>query len=139
MPNPDPAPEMQLAEILSDLVSLRPGVCVCLPPLQNLSLFFDFSTSHTRDPNTVHNTLTYAPQDPDAALALVSARPSSSTSAPHTTAPAPNDPAQDDDDKDLQRARELVGLHYDVRERCKRGELGRGLEEARSAVERALG
>jgi hypothetical protein len=67
----------------------------------------------------------------------VSARPSSSSTAPSTTA-EPDKPAQDDD-ADLDRAKELVALHYDVRERCKRGELGRGLAEARSAVERALG
>ncbi|KAF3046574.1 hypothetical protein E8E12_010991 [Didymella heteroderae] len=102
------ANEMQLAEILSDLVSLRAGVC-----------------------------------DPAAALALVSARPSS-TPASSTTAAAPtasstDHDATEDGDADLARAKELVALHYDVRERCKRGDLSAGLAEARSAVERALG
>ncbi|KZM18588.1 uncharacterized protein EKO05_0002357 [Ascochyta rabiei] len=95
--------EMQLAEILSDLVSLRPGVC-----------------------------------DPTAALSLVSLRASP---APTNTAPA-NQPLDvqdgDKDDADLQRARDLVTLHYEVRVRCKTGELGRGLEGARRDVERAL-
>ncbi|KAF3051554.1 hypothetical protein E8E11_009689 [Didymella keratinophila] len=101
------ATEMQLAEILSDLVSLRPGVC-----------------------------------DPAAAIALVSARPSSSSTGASSIAPSiatkPDKPTEDDDE-DLRRAKELVALHYDVRERYKRGELTRGLAEARSAVERALG
>ncbi|KAJ4409075.1 hypothetical protein N0V91_002891 [Didymella pomorum] len=99
--------EMQLAEILSDLVSLRPGVC-----------------------------------DPAAALALVSARPSSLSTGASSFAPstaAEPDKSAEEDDKDLHRAKELVALHYDVRERYKRGELTRGLAEARGAVERALG
>ncbi|KAF2622705.1 hypothetical protein BU25DRAFT_494798 [Macroventuria anomochaeta] len=101
--------DMQLAEILSDLVSLRPGVC-----------------------------------DPAAALALVSARPSASSTAATTTTTTmsstnPSTAPDDDQDVDLQRAKELVKLHYEVRERCKRGELGRGLAEARRDVERAMG
>ena len=66
----------------------------------------------------------------------MSARPSSSTTP--STAAEPDKPAEDDD-ADLHRAKELVALHYDVRERYKRGELTRGLAEARGAVERALG
>lgn len=69
-------------------------------------------------------------QDPSAALALVSARPSNST---ETTKPS------DDDDADLTRAKELVKLHYDVKEKHKYGELSRGLEEARREVQRAVG
>jgi hypothetical protein len=76
-------------------------------------------------------------QDPAAALALVSARPSSSSSSSATTSEQQG--AQADADADLSRAQELVALHYEVREPCRRGELGRGLAEARSAVERALG
>jgi hypothetical protein len=37
------------------------------------------------------------------------------------------------------RAKELLKLHYDVKERHKRGELSRGLEEARREVERVVG
>ncbi|KAL1609345.1 hypothetical protein SLS59_001710 [Nothophoma quercina] len=99
---------MQLAEILSDLVSLRPGVC-----------------------------------DPAAALALVSARPSASaasSSLTTNTAESTNpSTSSDEQDVDLQRAKQLVTLHYEVRERFKRGELSRGLAEARRDVERALG
>jgi hypothetical protein len=36
------------------------------------------------------------------------------------------------------RAKELLKLHYDVKERHKRGELSRGLEEARREVERVV-
>ncbi|EUC37432.1 hypothetical protein COCCADRAFT_22977 [Bipolaris zeicola 26-R-13] len=99
---------MQLAEILSDIVSLR----VC---------------------------------DPAAALALVSARPDSSpsTTTQDTTAPAePNTTPttqQDESDPDLKRAKDLLKLHFEVKEAQKRGELSRGLEEARAMVERAVG
>ncbi|KAJ4987355.1 hypothetical protein SVAN01_07093 [Stagonosporopsis vannaccii] len=102
---------MQLAQILSDLVSLRADVC-----------------------------------DPAAALALVSARSSPSpSSASQPSLPGNKQGAlqeQDTDtdtDADLRRARELVHLHYAVRERCRTGELGRGLAEARRAVEEAMG
>lgn len=118
---------MQLAEILSDIVSLR--VCVrtfsiTLPVLQQTN---------------------QAPQDPAAALALVSARPDSSpsTTTQDTTAPAePNTTPttqQDESDPDLKRAKDLLKLHFEVKEAQKRGELSRGLEEARAMVERAVG
>ncbi|KAF2118453.1 hypothetical protein BDV96DRAFT_643698 [Lophiotrema nucula] len=87
---------MRVAEILSDLTSLR----VC---------------------------------DPAAALALVSARPSSkSTDAQDTKKP-------EEEDADLKRAKDLVQLHYEVKEKQRRGELGSGLGEARRAVDRAVG
>ncbi|KAF2869262.1 hypothetical protein BDV95DRAFT_498602 [Massariosphaeria phaeospora] len=92
---------MQLAEILSDLVSLR----VC---------------------------------DPAAALALVSARPNSTAKPTDPKDKAP-ETETDEQDPDLKRAKELVKLHYGVREASKRGELGRGLEEARAAIERVAG
>lgn len=128
-------PEMQLAEILSDLVSLRPGVCVSYSRWR--VAFKKIVLRIRQRPCTNART-----QDPVAALALVSARPaSSSISAPSTGASStePDDAATDNSDEDLRRAKELVELHYDVRERCKRGELSSGLAEARSAVERALG
>ncbi|KAF2467564.1 uncharacterized protein BDR25DRAFT_234181 [Lindgomyces ingoldianus] len=84
---------MQLAEILSDLTSLR----VC---------------------------------DPTAALALVSERPSKS---PNTKA---NQKLVEEDDPDLKRAKDLVELHYSVREAYEL--LGKDLREAREAVERAV-
>ncbi|KAF1942565.1 hypothetical protein EJ02DRAFT_454079 [Clathrospora elynae] len=91
---------MQLAEILSDLVSLR----VC---------------------------------DPAAALALVSVRSSSSS---QDASAKPNTTTTDDEqDPELKRAKDLLKLHYEVKEAHKRGELGRGLEDARRAVERAVG
>ena len=87
-------------------------------------------------------------QDPAAALALVSARPASSTSSVPISSTATATPPTDNKDEvaaeeeegvDLKRARELVELHYAVREKCKTGELARGLAEARGDVERALG
>ncbi|KAH8732946.1 hypothetical protein GQ44DRAFT_601683 [Phaeosphaeriaceae sp. PMI808] len=92
---------IRLAEILSDLVSLR----VC---------------------------------HPNAALALVSAQPHPSSQKPESESKR-SDAAMDEQDEDLKRAKDLVKLHYDVREKHKRGELSRGLEEARAAVGRAVG
>ncbi|KAH7399526.1 hypothetical protein BKA66DRAFT_565597 [Pyrenochaeta sp. MPI-SDFR-AT-0127] len=89
---------MQLAEILSDLVSLR----VC---------------------------------DPNAALALVSIR---SSTLSHESNAKPTSTTLDEEDPDLKRAKDLLKLHYGVKEAHKRGELGRGLEDARRAVERAV-
>lgn len=99
---------MRLAEILSDLVSLR--VCVRpfaipIPPLRHI-------VTH--------------PQDPAAALALVN-----TTSQDNTT--------HDEEDVDLKRAKDLLKYHYEVKEAHKRGELSRGLEDARRAVGRAVG
>ncbi|KAF1360500.1 hypothetical protein EJ07DRAFT_115264, partial [Lizonia empirigonia] len=82
---------------------------------------------------------------PTAALALVSARaspPSNTTTSTSTTTTTTNETTptedEDEDDADLRRAKDLVRLHYEVREPCKTGELSRGLAEARRDVERAL-
>lgn len=68
-------------------------------------------------------------QDPTAALALVSARPNDTET----------NKTSDNDDADLTRAKELVKLHYDVKEKHKYGELSRGLEDARREVQKAVG
>lgn len=94
--NPEQQHTLQLAEILSDLTTLR----LC---------------------------------DPTAALALVSARPSTSSQANRTTENHGNE------DPDLKRARDLVELHYAVKVAHRRGELGRKLHEAREVVARAVG
>jgi hypothetical protein len=82
------------------------------------------------------------PQDPNAALALVSARPNPSSSAT-TSAGDPTASTQEDNaearDEDLRRAKDLVELHYAVKEAHKRGELGTGLMEARKVVDAAVG
>ncbi|KAG9188265.1 hypothetical protein G6011_02188 [Alternaria panax] len=96
---------MQLAEILSDLMSLR----VC---------------------------------DPAAALALVSARDTNPDTTSLDTAAKPtatNSATDDEQDPELKRAKDLLKLHYEVKEAHKKGELGRGLEEARSLVRKAVG
>ncbi|ORY14994.1 hypothetical protein BCR34DRAFT_478591 [Clohesyomyces aquaticus] len=108
-PTPNPKrPTLTLAEILSDLTSLR----LC---------------------------------DPAAALALVSVRPAKTTSTSTSTANSattnPEQPQADKDDKgdpDLQRAKDLVELHYSVKEAHKRGELEKGLAEAREMVTKAV-
>ncbi|KAH6638246.1 hypothetical protein C7974DRAFT_423151 [Boeremia exigua] len=103
------SPDMQVAQILSDLMSLRAGVC-----------------------------------DPAAALALVSARPQPAAHTPdqssaQTTAQPTAQEGQEEQDPDLRRAKDLVALHYGVRERCRTGALGRTLAGARGDVERAMG
>jgi hypothetical protein len=80
----------------------------------------------------------------------VSARSDSTSQTPSSSAPAsaatpasassssgPADAASDD--VDLARAKDLVELHYSVKEAHRRGELTRELFEARAAVERAVG
>jgi len=47
--------------------------------------------------------------------------------------------SQEEADADLKRAKDLVKLHYQVKEAHKRGQLGRGLDEARGMVARAVG
>ena len=98
-PSPTPTP-LRLAELLSDLVSLRLA-------------------------------------SPAAALALVSARASTTTTSSETEPKTEKD--EEEEDVDIARAKELVELHYGVKEAHRRGELARGLEEARGAVGRAVG
>ena len=79
-------------------------------------------------------------QDPTAALALVSARPLKSNSGQaKPESKDRNGAGEDEEDGDLKRAKELVELHYTVREASKKAELVRGLERAREAVWRAVG
>ncbi len=192
--------EMQVAHVLSDLMSLREGVCVSLISFDShshfhtqycllISLYWRFSTSPllcgagvgSRSctvlcftgsvyiqctsarpalsspfpslpfPTPIHHrqTTLHPPplthprkQDPKAALALVSVRaspshPPSKTSTSTATSTAQEDQDQDQD-PDLRRATDLVSLHYAVRERCRTGDLGRELADARARVEKAM-
>jgi hypothetical protein len=117
---------MQLAEILSDLVSLR----VCVRSTPSLVLPSPFRSSPP---------CTDIPQDPAAALALVSARPNPSSATTNPSAATDQKGTEEEQDTDLKRAKDLVELHYAVKEAHKRGELGKGLLEARRAVEGAVG
>jgi len=45
----------------------------------------------------------------------------------------------EEQDPELKRAKDLLKYHYEVKEAHKRGEVGRGLEEARSLVRKAVG
>ncbi|RMZ66599.1 Fumarylacetoacetase C-terminal [Pyrenophora seminiperda CCB06] len=72
--------------------------------------------------------------DPSSALALVSARPNTSTST--ITSSVGTTSAQD---AELNRAKDLLRLHHEVKEAHTRGELGKELEEAREAVRRSVG
>lgn len=97
---------MQVAELLSDLTSLRPEVCVRPPFTRCLAL--QLTTT----------------KDPKAALALVSAR-SDGQHAPSS--------AQDEQDPELKRAKDLLELHADVKLAHADG-TDRELNEARQAV-----
>ena len=70
-------------------------------------------------------------QDPAAALALVSVRPDTSHVSTDTTSVTP---AKSSDDPDLQRAKDLIQLHYSVKMPHSNGE-DKGLLEARRSVE----
>jgi hypothetical protein len=73
------------------------------------------------------------PQDPAAALALVSARAADVNSQP---TPGPSEGKEED--ADLQRAKDLIELHYSIKVAGEKGDLERILRESRSVV-RELG
>ena len=94
------------------------------------------SRPHSQNVKASKTIYSNSTQDPSAALRLVSVRPLKPSAPSDQTAPTGT--ADTDADPDLQRAKDLVELHYAVREAHKRGELGQGLEEARAAVRRAV-
>jgi len=103
---------MRIAEVLSDLTTLYLAV--------------------SEYPETAsHPVLTY-PQDPKAALALVTARESQDR-----TAEAEPIARYEDDDPDLQRAKSLIHLHASVKVAHQDG-TDRELNEAREAVAKVL-
>jgi hypothetical protein len=112
---------MRVAEVLSDLTSLR--VCV-------------------RPSSSSHNTplLTPLKQEPAAAQALVSARPSPPSSSVDAVKQktAAIQKESKDEDPDLQRAKDLVDLHYAVKASHGRGSVDKSLEDAKRDVERVL-
>lgn len=98
-----PTGKMKLAEVLSDLNTLR----VC---------------------------------DRSTAMALVSARPTppSQTNIPPTSDTQSQVRQEQDQDKDIQRAKDLLRLHYDVKVAHQHGKVDQGLLEARRMVKAAL-
>lgn len=104
---------MRVVELLSDLTTLRPDLCVRHPILLEA-------------PTAIANTLL---KDQKAALALVHARPEGHIPNSSSSADA-NDP-------DLKRAKDLLELHADVKLAHADG-TDRELIEARQAVERVL-
>ena len=118
---------MKVAEILSDLTSLR--VCVMHFQSRPVALLIKL-------------------QEHEAAMALVSCRPSgegqsssnklgsaktNSTAAPSRTLSG----LEGDGDPDLQRAMDLVDLHYGVKEKYSQGK-DMSLEAARAEVHKVL-
>jgi hypothetical protein len=65
------------------------------------------------------------PQDPAAALALVSARGADDKPAP---------PSDAEQDPELKRAKDLIELHYSIKIASENGQLERILREARAVV-----
>lgn len=110
---PTLAPRMKLAEFLSDLTSLQ--VCVSTASTMNRSSRL-----------MVH-------QDPNAALALVSARPDSSADGDSLRPSA----SKDDGDVDLKRAKDLLDLHGSVKLGHQDG-TDHELNTARDAVAKVL-
>ncbi|KAJ9619796.1 hypothetical protein H2203_008066 [Taxawa tesnikishii (nom. ined.)] len=76
-------------------------------------------------------------QDPNAALALVSARPATSTSQATSTALNTFVPQDEESDVDLKRAKDLIELHSGVRSAYSGG-VDRELLQAREDVRRVL-
>lgn len=73
--------------------------------------------------------------DHSAALALVSARPTPPSKA---SAPEAQTKREGDEDPDLQRAKDLLRLHNDVKVAHEHGRVDQGLLEARRMVKAAL-
>lgn len=73
-------------------------------------------------------------QDPSAALALVSARPQTTTAATEEKSKAKNA----EEDPDLTRAKDLVDLHYSVKVQHANATVDESLLEARRNVESVL-
>jgi hypothetical protein len=72
-------------------------------------------------------------QDPLAAQALVSAHPSSSTTKDADAGPADSS-SRSNETKDIQRAKDLIEMHYAVQVAHANGTLERELSQARDAV-----
>ena len=108
---------MQVASILSDLTSLR--VCVCMLHRKKDSPLLN----HTPKLNDL-------PQDHSAALALVSVYRSDRASVVRADEKAGEDP-------DMQRAIDLVDLHYGVKVKHAQGE-DAALRQARREVDTVL-
>lgn len=104
---------MRVVELLSDLTTLRPDVCVRHPTLPDA-------------PRVNTNTQL---KDQKAALALVHARPEGHVPTSSSSTDA--------SDPDLKRAKDLLELHADVKLAHADG-TDRELIEARQAVERVL-
>lgn len=105
--------KMQVAEILSDLTSLQ----VCVRPKLSPSL---------KPPSNT-------PQDPAAALTLVSVRPGPSNDEQNSLSAA----TTRDDDADLKRAKDLLQLHATVKVAHQDG-TDHELIRARKDVERVM-
>ena len=120
---------MQIASILSDLTSLR----VCVSPCPHPALH----------PNPCNVYLTSA-QGHSSALALVSVHKShpSDPSDPITDASTNSTSvsAEEAEDADLQRARDLIDLHYGVKAKYQSsGGVDKELEGLRAAVGGVMG
>lgn len=120
---------MQVAEILSDLTSLRVCVGAGFPILKNYLISL---------------TIRSLPQGHSQALALVNVHQNTSDASTS----APNDPnaregkdVEDIQKPDLKRAHELVHLHYDIKAKHFQGQdwvVDEDLQRARTDVNRVL-
>jgi hypothetical protein len=123
-------PTMQVASIITDLTTLR----ACVSPTAALPPHTNGSWPRIRSPLML-------PQDEPAARALVAARPDTTAQTPNQTPPAAGAKADEEQDPDIARARQLVALHRDVHRSGLGGESGgvdAGMMAAREAVGKAL-
>ena len=126
---------MQVAEMLSDLATLQ--ACVCTSPLtraiadlesQDYEAALALVTSHRRLPDNTQ---------PSESTRVSSNEPAQATSKSKGSRDSARAVVEDGGrkpDADLQRAFDLMDLHYNVKEKWVQGE-DMGLQQARRAVE----
>ncbi|OKO97556.1 hypothetical protein PENSUB_10350 [Penicillium subrubescens] len=127
---------MQVAEILSDITSLR--VCVSLgTPVTSCPTAHPNNASARKAPKIIIKAYdTNIFQGHNEALALVSGP--ALVNQPHAGAGSGASNGQTSKQEALQRAKELVQLHYEVKSRHVDGEVDEELRQAREYVYRVL-
>ncbi|KAJ6132945.1 hypothetical protein N7471_008160 [Penicillium samsonianum] len=132
---------MQVAEILSDINSLRVCVSITLPSSERLPHYDKRvqAASWTRDnPTKQYDNADNMVQGHNEALALVNVHKNITGSDSTESGSASPDKSPADDKADLRRAKELVELHYEVKARHANGTVDMELSQARQDVWRVL-
>ena len=122
---------MQVAEILSDLTSLR--VCVRLFHCYNHSIVHSSTNKHQQDHNDALTLVTVNERLPSQLL-----HPGSQTDSGSGSGATSEQKQERQGDDDLQRAKELVDLHHELKARHVDGTVDEDLARAREGVDRVL-